>query len=406
MKKIFSILLLGMATLMFAPTLFSESVETSIVSNELTSNILLGVGVAVFIIGLIPMAKGVFSVLSVQDSRNLITSASVAKYIESPMVFSFLRSFFTPVTKLTLAISIEVRRGTEKLAVDILRGTPGNMNRITRSTEKMFVPPLFEENVIMNDTDLYYQAIATQSEVAFAELANEFAENLVTIREKIERRYEYMCAQVLETGIVTMVNGDNIDFKRKAGSKVDKGAGNYWTTTTVNPFTDMAAGIKFVREQGKGQGFYYNAIFGEQALDAFLASPFYVDRNVLTVGLLDSIAPPIRNSVGGTLHGEITVGSYKVRVWSYSEVYEDAAGVMKPYKDPKTVVILPDNPKFVFGHAAVPQLIKGNTVPQSGAFLIDDYVNEESSVHTMRVKSAGIPIPVAVDQIYTVKVIA
>ena len=266
MKKIFSIILLGLATLMFAPMVFSETAENAIVTQDVTKTSLMVIGCALFVVGFFKMEKNAMFTLSVQDSRSLITSASVAKYIEQPMVMSFLRSFFEPVTKLTLAVSIEVRRGTEKLASDILRGTPGNMNRITRSTEKMFVPPLFEENVIMNDTDLYYQAIATQSERAFAALAGEFAESLVTIREKIERRYEYMCSQVLETGIVTMINGDNIDFKRKAGSLIDKLAGNYWTTTTVNPFTDLANGIKFVREQGKGQVFFYNAIFGAEAL--------------------------------------------------------------------------------------------------------------------------------------------
>jgi hypothetical protein len=127
---------------------------------------------------------------------------------------------------------------------------------------------------------------------------------------------------------------------------------------------------------------------------------------MLTAGILDSIAPPIRNSVGGTYHGDLTVGSYKVRVWTYSEVYEDTNGVMQPYKNPKTVVILPDMPKFIFAFAAVPQLIKGNTVPQKGAYLIDDFIDEKATVHTMRVKSTGVPIPVAVDQLYTVQVIA
>ena len=41
---------------------------------------------------------------------------------------SFLRSFFPVKTTASKYVSIEVQRGTEYAAVDVLRGTDGNRN--------------------------------------------------------------------------------------------------------------------------------------------------------------------------------------------------------------------------------------------------------------------------------------
>ena len=405
MKKLFSFLLLfGLATLLVAPFVAGESPDKVVLTQEV-------VGISVLIVALAsivaPKKKAGYSyVMAIQDARSVLTSASIGKYIETVPVMSFLRSFFPPIEKMTLKISIEVQRGTEKLAVDVLRGTKGNLNKKTLSTEKQFEPPYFYERFVMNDTDLYNVAIATESAAAFAQLADEQATTLVECRNKIERRYEYMCSQVLETGIVTLVNGDNIDFKRKADSKVDLGAGNYWADAGVNPFTSLATACKFIREKGKSTGVYYNAIFGESALADLINNPNYKDRNMMVNSPLDAVHGPIRDSSGGTLHGELTCGSYKVRVWTYTEVYDDPiTGESAPYIKDDLVIVLPNVTKFNLVFAAVPQLIKNGQVPQKGAYLITDFVNEDDEFHEMRVKSAGVPIPTAVDQIYTMKVV-
>ena len=58
-------------------------------------------------------------------------------------------------------------------------------------------------------------------------------------------------------------------------------------------------------------------------------------------------------------------------------------------------------PNFNLTFGAVPQLIENGSVPQKGAFLIQDFIDQRATAHEVNIKSAGVAIPVAVDQIYT-----
>jgi len=345
--------------------------------------------------------------IATTDARALYTKALIAAYQERITPMSFLRSFFKVKEETTFELSIEVQRGFEKVAVDVIRGTEGNRNEFGRSTEKIFVPPYYREFFDATQLSLYDRMFASDSIASqtFAAFVNQIADKMREIQNKIERRYELQCAQVLETGIVTLDKGTNIDFKRKAGSLVDQSA-TPWTTGTNSPYATLELGAKFIREKGKSQGGTLNAILGETALNAFLGNTIVKERADIRNFNLDMLNTPQKNSVGGTLHGVVSAGSYNVRLWTYPEVY-DASGVSTPYVNPKKVIMLPDNPNFVLGFAAVPQLIdEENPVPMKGAFIYGDYKDKRAATHDYDVKSAGVAIPVAVDQIFTAQVIA
>jgi len=345
--------------------------------------------------------------ISTVDARALYTKALIDAYQERITPMSFLRSFFPAVEESTFELSIEVERGTEKVAVDVIRGTEGNRNEFAKSSEKIFVPPFYREFFDATQLSLYDRMFAADSIASqtFAAFVNQIADKMREIQNKIERRYELQCAEVLTTGIVTLNKGINIDFKRKAGSLVDN-SGSPWTNNAIDPFAQLQAGAQFIREKGKSQGGTLNAILGDSALNAFLNNTIVKERADIRNFSLDALNTPQKNAVGGTLHGIVSAGSYSIRLWSYPEVY-DVAGVSTPYIDPKKVIILPDNPRFKLGFAAVPQLIdEENPTPIKGAFIYGDYKDKRAATHDYDVKSAGVAIPVAVDQIYTAKVIA
>jgi hypothetical protein len=342
------------------------------------------------------------------DAKGLVTKMLIDSYKENVKVESFLRSFFEVKESLSKTISIEVRRGTEKIAVDVERGTNGNRNTVGKSSEKIFLPPYYKEWFDATELDLYDIMFGSETidSANFTRFIEEVSEKLMLLKEKIERAYERQCAQVFETGIVTLERGINIDFKRKAASLVDKGGGNYWATGTVNPFDDLENGCKFIREKGKSQGTVINGIFGSTALKHFLANTIVKDRADIRNFSLDQVRAPQKNSVGASLHGQVAAGSYQVNIWTYPEVYDNAAGESTPYINPKKVILIPEVPRFKLAFAAVPQLMKPGKPVKKGAFLFDDYLDEEDDKHIYRVKSAGVAIPVAVDQIYTVQVVA
>jgi hypothetical protein len=345
--------------------------------------------------------------ISAQDARGLFTRMVVDVYIEKILPKSFLRSFFPTVESATKLISIEVQRGFEKIAVDVYRGSEGNRNTFGSSTEKTFLPPFYREYFDATDMDLYERMAGTGTiDIGiFNQFLTSVAERLIQLTAKIDRAYELQCAQVLETGIVTLNSGTNIDFKRKAASKVDAGSGNYWTNGSVDPNTILESGANFIRQVGKAQGSVINILAGSEALTTLLNNDIVKDRAKFVQYGLDMVTPAQRDSVGASFHGEISFGSYRGRLWSYPEFYDNAAGESTPYLNPKNVVLLPEKPQFKLSYAAVPQLLDESAAPKQGAYLIGEFKDVKNTAHIFDVKSAGVAVPVAVDQIYTAQVV-
>lgn len=342
------------------------------------------------------------------DARALFTKMLIAVYRERKTPMAFLRSFFRVVEHSTKELSIEVQRGTEKIAVDVERGTEGNRNVFSRTTEKIFVPPYYREFFDATELDLYDRLFGS-TEIdngVFEQFMLSVADKLQMLQEKIERAYELQCAQVLETGIVTLKAGINIDFKRKAGSLVGVG-GAPWDNDANSPIDQMEAGANFLRQTGKAGGDVFNVIMGSAAQGAFLNNAKVKGRADIRSFGLDVVSAPQRNAVGSSYHGRVSIGSYLADIWTYPEFYDNAAGVSTPYINSKKIIMLPQSPNFVLGFAAVPQLIAPeNPVPKKGAFVIGNYKDERNHKHIYDIRSAGVAIPVAVDQIYTKQVLA
>lgn len=346
--------------------------------------------------------------ISTTDAQGLYTKKLIDVYKERSIPTAFLRSFFPTVVSPTLEVSIEVQRGYEKIAVDVTRGTDGNRNSFTKSSEKIFIPHYYREWFDATQLQLYDRLYgATEiNDAIFAAYINSVADSLMDLQSKIERAYELQCAQVLETGIVTTSAGStNIDYKRKAASLVDLGGGNYWASA-VDPFAQLEAGCNFLRQVGKAEGSVFNAILGSSAMSALFANTAFKERQNLFNMALDAVAAPQRGAVGQSYHGEITCGSYRVRLWSYPQYYDNASNVQTPYINPKKVIMMPEMPKFKLAFGAVPQLIEPGVGPFVGAYKINEYIDQRGKSRIIDLESAGLAIPTAVDTIYTVQVVA
>lgn len=351
--------------------------------------------------------------IGTSEARGLYTKTIVDVYKERITPQSFLRSFFKIKESATKHISIEVQRGTEKIAVDVQRGTEGNRNSFGISNERIILPPYYREYFDGTDLDLYDRLFGTSGEIdssVFAQFVDTVAEKYGMLQDKIDRAYEKQCADVFQTGVLTLADSSTIDFKRQAASILDVAtiaANRVWTDgTNSKPFDDLQAGAKFLREKGKSSGSVINAIMGGKALAAFLDNAKVKARADIKSFSLDMIAAPQRNSVGASYNGSVTAGAYRIDMWSYPEVYDNASGVSTPYIAEENVILLPEIPRFTMAYAAVPVLMKEGAQPMRGQYVLGDYIDERNSAHIFDIKSAGVAVPVAVDQIYTLKVVA
>lgn len=349
------------------------------------------------------------SIISTTDARNFFTKELVAFFSDRVRPKKFFQSFFVETVSATKEISIEVERDAQTVAVDVIRGTEGNRNTWDKQTEKIFVPPFYDE--FFDATQLQaYEALYVEPEISsvnfgkFLKTAQAKMEGLV---DKIERAYEVQCVQALVDGIVQLKSGVNIDFKRKAASLVPFGAANDWSLATVDPNTIILQACEFEKTVGKVEGAVFNMIMGGLAYNAYLNNNFVKGRALAMQYGLDSIVPAQRNALGQAYHGQISVGSYRVNLWSYPETYKDpSTGVTVKYMPEKKILILPEVTNNVLSYAAVPQLLSTGIAPVKSKMLAYEYIDGRRTAHQMGFKSAGVAIPVAVDQAFTAQVLA
>lgn len=353
--------------------------------------------------------------IAIQEAQGQFTKAVMAVYKERVPAPSFLRSFFpSAAPSASRLISVFVQRGSEKVAVDVARGSSGNRNQWSRSTEKMFEPLYYRENFDLTSLQFYdrYWGAAKDgsiSDAVLATLINSTVENQMELVAKIERAIEVMCAQIFKTGKIVSFNGGNgieVDFKRKAGSIVDPGA--YWGTNTTDPFEQLENGGIFLRQYGKMSGNVINAICGREAINALKKNTIFQDRQKMFSTSWDNVQTVQKTATGAAYHGWIEAGTFIVNLWSYPEYYQDPDNnnAMTPYIDEKYVVLLPNNANFHTAFAAPPQVVEPGNAPKVGQFIFSDWISPDKKSHVYEVESCPLPVPVAIDQIYTLKAVA
>ncbi len=352
-----------------------------------------------------------------------LTNNLVKVYKQIPPLKRFLEMFFPALPpSATRYLYWSVYREGEPVAVNVLRGTEGNLNTFSIHTDKIVDPPFYRESFNLTHTDLYYRAwdSANIDSSRMTDWMVWAAEHMQSINNKIMRAEELQRAQFLKDGVVTLAQGASVDFLRSAASKPAYSSAFNWAATTgspavstVNPYVTIAEQCKFLRTIGKCQGGNFIVIMGDQAKAAFDTNTFVLERQKLFNLKLDDLAPPFREANGSAYHGRISMGDYTGDVFTYPN-YRDLDGVSTLYLDPKQVYVIPETPNWNTGYAAVPSLPKAGTgfmnlnIPglAQGRYNFGDYIDPRAIAWIMDCLSASIILPTAIDQVSTNTVIA
>lgn len=335
-----------------------------------------------------------------------------------PTVDIGFKNFFGEQIEKTKGFNFMVNRNGRPVAVDINPLERGNINRLDKSTAKFFIPPTFDESVVYSAFN-EFETLAGMDDSnidgqIYRALVEKTAMELQICFDKISRAEELQRAQALLTGIVSLVNGDNIDFKRKAASLVAYNAAHDWAINTVDPEAILITLIDFLVTEGAVDATTpLNVLLGAEALVAFKNNPIRSGKGDIKdqVYMNLSTGDPIR---GLTPQGSFAAGNYRVNLWGYGGYYDDpTTSTTTPYMDPKKVVVLPNTVPFKMVYcgtkgwsdgdgmskAARPRIIKG----ARNLYKIRDVrsVSEEIGV-----RSAVVPSLFEVDSVATAQVIA
>ena len=361
--------------------------------------------------------------ISIQDHSALLTKKVVGKFEEMIPVRTGFAGWFPEETTPTYEVDVEVQRDSDLIAVDVVRFTEGNKNKSTKVSEHKYIPPYFKEDYDFQRDQVYMNNIALGSGLDNPNVNRILAMNAVKQvsknRDKVIRAIRKQQADVLQTGIVSLNNGDNIDYRRKATSMVNVSVGgNYWSTAaSATPIADIRKGMDFLRNVGNSGGSAVNVIMRSAALEAFLASAQVKEQGPNTIQQIQRIninMPQFEGVSGFAFHGQIAAGDFNVNLWTYNEKYTDANGATQYYLSENKVVMMPDDfqGKTVFG--GLPTMnrttIGGQPTEVPGIaeaqYLIRSYSDAKTMSSTIELTSAPLVVPFTIDKIYTMQVLA
>lgn len=358
--------------------------------------------------------------ISLLEHSNALTSKVVGAFEEMIPVRAGFSGFFPEETTPSLEIDVEVQRDNDLIAVDVQRFTEGSPGKVSKVSEHKYIPPYYKQEYYFNTDSVYMNTIA-QGVLSNPNinrlLAQNALKNMTKERAKIERAIRKQQAQVLQTGIVTLINGDNIDFRRKAGSIVNVDtAGNYWSVAAdAKPLDDIQAGLRFLRDVGNSASGVVNVIMRSEGLNAMMATAQFKDQaDFRRVDRVAISMPQFDEASGLAFHGQLGAGDFVINIWTYNEKYTDANGATQYYLDANKVVMLPGDfqGKTVFGGlpsmnelnvggvtTMVPTVVEAN-------YLLRSFASERTTQSGLELTSAPLVIPFTIDKIYTMQVLA
>lgn len=356
--------------------------------------------------------------ISIQQHSKTIASKVVGKFKEDIPVRSGFDGFFDSETTATLHVDVEVERDNDLIAVDVMRFTEGEKNKFTRATEHKYVPPFYKEDYDFARDEVYMSTVAlgvTNAAGANQAIAQNALKNVRKNKKKIQRAIRKQQADVLQTGIVELVNGDSIDYRRKGASMVDLGAGNYWNEANTNPSDDLSLAMTFLRNEGNSSGSTINVIMRTDAMNAFLNNQAVKDKaDSRRMERIKIDMPQFNEASGMAFHGQVDAGDFVVNLWTYNEKYTNKAGETVYYLSRENVIVLPSDfkGKTVFG--GLPYMRKttvgGASIKIPGVmeaeYLLRGYDDEKTISSTLELTSAPLVVPFTIDKVYTIKALA
>lgn len=227
------------------------------------------------------------------------------------------------------------------------------------------------------------------------------AEVLRDHRSMIDRRMEWMCAQILMTGAV-VVSGDkyptqNVNFQRDAALTVTLGAGSRWGEASVNPLNDLQDWSDLILEKSGSTS--TNIVMTTDVWKVFRSDAEVKSRLDIrrTGNTPQNMAQSSVQGIGGSYKGNID--GYDI--WVYSGSYVDSAGATQKMLDAGTVLLLGD----IMGVRAFGAIID-EEVLNAIAFYSKSWIQPDPSRRTVMTQSAPLPVPYRVNAMLKAKVLA
>jgi hypothetical protein len=323
--------------------------------------------------------------MDIFDTRTMLEAVEQMK----PARRFLQETFFSAVeTSGTKTVDIDIYKGTRKMAPFVHPRLPGSLSLRQGVSSSNYAPPYVQpkrettaELILKRNPGEDPYASASPLVKAAARLGKDLAD----LDDEIVRREEWMAAQALTTGTITVTGegvNDVIDFQMASAHKITLST-KKWGASDADPLGNLRTWKRMI---SKASGRTANvAVMSGEAYDAFLASPTLLAQlNSRRVDL--GMIKPDELPDGVTYIGYLNDPG--IDLYAYDEWFVDDSGTEQPMISAGGIILGSTNTKnaMLYGaiqdiEAAESGLVEARRFPKS-------WVTPEPSARWLKLQSA------------------
>lgn len=364
--------------------------------------------------------------------------------LDSLPVFTLFQTLFTSgetIIELDAeSIDIDIQRGNKKKSVYIPRGSDARNNGSGQldgllekysSDSKIF--PLIEEETPITSAMITKRMVGENPYARLPRSQKQAALSMKAHRAhmtRLIRQMEFSASEAFRDGVQTVQGGLQYDFYRRASHAVT--AAVVWSTSaTADPIGNLAAAGNQVFRDGNrvptdvlmGSGAWENFLLTAQVI-ALAASRriihFAADMTAPIPAGYESWA-----ASGAIFQGQVKAGDFKLNIWTYPAIYDNASGTQVQYMPDSEVVVFSKQARYdrYFGPAdrleimdgdfyrrmfginiagGVPMTVQGSGIFTPEMFHMDAYGGSNNKALMIRSQVAPIFPTIETDTIVTI----
>ena len=323
-------------------------------------------------------------------------------------------------TKMLNGIKVEVQGRVVKslYSVDVQLGTGGRRVDLSSFDKKDFTVPEYNNYAVINEEDMFKAQLGeTEYTAQVANIATLINDRQVPISDMHRRAEEKQASDALFQGKIVWADGTKVEFNKKSTHDLDVSSEKW--SGSGKACGHIADACKLIIDDGLVSGGEFDLWLEDKGLHALLANDDFKANADVNKGInRTNVGKPVEKTPGGTFHGQISIDSFVINLWTYNEKYEIPQGYNFANEGKKVGyipsgcgLILPTDVNFARYYGAINNVnAQGTTgggklqlVKQEQLTYSYDEVRGGSAVTIAGVKSRPLYVPVDVDAFVTFK---